>query len=486
VNRSGDAYNLCGDIKLFDEEINLTGYTSKVVTSIYCWNSDAAQRCGVFAVCGVTAANVPLAAIADPATTITGTSFYANWHAAPSDPHPATGFYLDVSTDPNFAPGTFVGVYNNWDAGAATTQQITGLSTGTTYHYRVRPYNGNGIGPNSNVIDPTTLSLTATASVVSNVSCFGGTNGSVTVSIGGGTAPLTFAWSTTPVQHTQTATGLPAGTYWVTVTDAAPLTVYSSTTVTEPAAPLTAVASPVTHISCFGVSNGSVTVAPSGGTSPYTFAWSTNPVQTTATATGLYTGTFYVTVTDAHGCTANSSATLTQTWWPGLSGPTPVCQNYPGNIYMTESGKTNYQWSTSAGGVITGGGTSSDHSATITWTSYGPQTVYVNYSDAGCVAVTPKSFDVIVNPAPTPVISGADVVTQGQTVIYSTPKIAGHSYSWAVSNGNATTCFPDMNCITVVWSFPCGVVNPGFVTCTETIQATGCATTVTKPITITP
>ena len=50
------------------------------------------------------------------------------------------------------------------------------------------------------------------AGVLTNVSCYGGSNGSVTVSAGGGISPYTYAWSSSPIQNTQTATGLTAGT----------------------------------------------------------------------------------------------------------------------------------------------------------------------------------------------------------------------------------------------------------------------------------
>ena len=61
---------------------------------------------------------------------------------------------------------------------------------------------------------------TPTASVVQHESCPGDANGEVTVSMNGGNPPFSYSWNTTPVQNTQTATGLSAGTYTVTVTDA--------------------------------------------------------------------------------------------------------------------------------------------------------------------------------------------------------------------------------------------------------------------------
>jgi hypothetical protein len=147
---------------------------------------------------------------------------------------------------------------------------------------------------------------------------------------------------------------------------------------------------------------------------------------------------------------------------------------------------SNYLWSVSAGGTISSGGSTTDHFAEVTWNNYGAQSVTVTYTNPpdGCIFTGTRN--VTVNQPPTPVISGASVVTQGQTVTYSTPYVAGHSYSWSASHGNAVPCLPNMNCLTITWDFPCGLISPGFVTVTETNLATGCTTTVTLWITINP
>ena len=72
------------------------------------------------------------------------------------------------------------------------------------------------------------------------------------------------------------------------------------------------------------------------------------------------------------------------------------------------------------------------------------------------------------------------------SVTYSTPYTPGNSYTWNASHGNPQICFPNRNCLTLTWDFPCGIINPGYVKVTETNPATGCSTTATKWITITP
>lgn len=137
------------------------------------------------------------------------------------------------------------------------------------------------------------------------VSCFGGSDGSATVSGFGSFAPYTFLWSNG--QTGPTATGLSATSYSVTVTDANGCSGVSSVTVTTP--PALADSIIARDIGCNAVSpDGSVGVVASGGTPPYTYNWSnggTNPL-----IANLGLGTYTVTITDANGCTLVDSGTV--------------------------------------------------------------------------------------------------------------------------------------------------------------------------------
>jgi len=155
--------------------------------------------------------------------------------------------------------------------------------------------------------------LTASISGTSNVSCNGGNNGTATGSVTGGTGPYSYSWNTAPVQTTQTATGLMAGTYTVSVTDANGCTVTAIATITQPAALRDSIAS-FTNVLCNGQSNGTATNGVKGGTGPYNYAWCNG--QTTSIATALPVGSCTITVTDANLCTATATVTITQ--------PTPL------------------------------------------------------------------------------------------------------------------------------------------------------------------
>ncbi|MBE1615962.1 SprB repeat-containing protein, partial [Flavobacterium sp. SaA2.13] len=113
----------------------------------------------------------------------------------------------------------------------------------------------------------------------------------------GGTAPYTYVWNTTAT--TQDLTGLPAGTYEVTVTDANGCTATASVTVTQPT--VLSASGTATNVSCNAGSNGAVDLTVTGGTAPYTYVW--NNAATTQDLTGLTASTYDVTVTDANGCT---------------------------------------------------------------------------------------------------------------------------------------------------------------------------------------
>ena len=109
---------------------------------------------------------IPLAPIETPASSVAATSFDANWNAAAG----ASGYLLDVSTDPGFIGGTFVSGYQDKDVHGVTSSAVnTNLTEGTTYYYRVRAYNSGGTSGNSGVVSVLTLSTAPTANDATGV-----------------------------------------------------------------------------------------------------------------------------------------------------------------------------------------------------------------------------------------------------------------------------------------------------------------------------
>ena len=138
--------------------------------------------------------------------------------------------------------------------------------------------------------------LTLTVGTQNNVSCNGGSNGSATVNVSGGTAPYTYSWSTSSSTGA-TATGLAAGIHTVTVKDAVNATKTQDFIITQP--PVLTAGISKTDATC-GESNGVASVNITGGTAPYTYLWSNGA--TTNSVSNLIAGSYNVTVTDAEGC----------------------------------------------------------------------------------------------------------------------------------------------------------------------------------------
>ena len=192
-----------------------------------------------------------------------------------------------------------------WDAntGGKTTQSVTGLPAGS-YSVQVTDANGcigNGIVSLSNSNAP------LLSAAVSDVSCFGGSNGSVNLSVAGGTAPYLYTWNVGPPQtNNQDVFGLTPGSYFVSVSDSKGCLSFQLYTIGQPAVLTASVTN--TGATC-GNNNGTATANVTGGNTSFTYIWTGG--QSTQTATGLALGNYSVTVTDNKGCSVSSTTSVT-------------------------------------------------------------------------------------------------------------------------------------------------------------------------------
>jgi hypothetical protein len=149
------------------------------------------------------------------------------------------------------------------------------------------------------------------AAQVQQVSCFGGANGAIDLTISGGSPGYVVMWSNNI--QLQDLSNLTAGTYSVSVTDNAGCVLQQTYNIVQPAAALAYVPT-IIPVLCHGDTTGAVTLALTGGTTPYNFTW-TGPAGFTASTEDVYNlgaGMYAVTIADANGCGATYSAAVTQ------------------------------------------------------------------------------------------------------------------------------------------------------------------------------
>ncbi len=184
-----------------------------------------------------------------------------------------------------------------------TTTLATGLAAGM-YVASIIDANGCGTAVPITLNEPSLIQVTVPTVV--NPSCTGGFDGLVSSLVSGGTAPYTYSWSTGCV--TSTCAGLLAGTYNLTVTDANNCLSTASAVLVDPPSLVMNVTE--TNILCNNACNGSAFIVPGGGTPPYTYTWSNG--DTNQVANNLCDGLYTISLSDANGCLAVSSATITQ------------------------------------------------------------------------------------------------------------------------------------------------------------------------------
>ena len=315
----------------------------------------------------------------------------------------------------------------SWSPSGGTAASATGLTAGT-YTVTITDAASCTATRTFTISQPTAISVTPSQT---NVACNGGSNGTASVAVTGGTPGYTYSWA--PSGGTAaTATGLAAGTYTCTITDANACTKTQTFTITQPTA-FTATTS-FTTVSCNGGSNGTATVTPSGGTGPYTYSWAPSG-GTAATATGLAIGTYTVTVTDANACSITRSVTITQpsALTSTASMTTVACNGgSTGVASINVSGGTapyTYSWAPSGGTAATASGLPVGvYTVTVTDANACTLTRSFTITQPTAISVTPSQTNVACN--------GGSNGTASVAVTGGTP---GYTYSWAPSGGTAAT-----------------------------------------------
>jgi hypothetical protein len=218
------------------------------------------------------------------------------------------GNLTSISLDATGGTGAYTYFWSN----SATTQTLNSVPAGL-YAVTVTDANNCTAFDSEDVQQPALLEFT---SMASNISCNGAGDGTISLNVSGGTVPYSFNWN--PASTLEDLTGLEAGSYAVTITDANGCSTDGSYTITEPD-PIVVTYTTSNfngyNISQFNGSNGTINVTAGGGIAPLSIAWSDNGTITTFNRTGLTAGAYTFTVTDSSPtgpCHYIQTVTLTQ------------------------------------------------------------------------------------------------------------------------------------------------------------------------------
>ena len=239
----------------------------------------------------------------------------------------------DGEIDITFSGGEFVNrpvvTTFNWSNGA-TTEDLSGLAPGVYTITITNTLNGNWAVCSEiasfTITQPDLLEITN--SIITDVSTFGGSDGAIEITVSGGTMPYAFSWSNSGA--TEDLSGLSAGTYGLTVTDANGCAEYATYSVLESPDPLLITINTLSHVNCNGDSDGAIDISVSGGVVPYAFTWSNGA--TTEDLSSLTAGTYHVTIADLVGTSIVDSFVITE--------PPMLELTITGNAYICNGGST--------------------------------------------------------------------------------------------------------------------------------------------------
>ncbi len=331
-----------------------------------------------------------------------------------------------ATANPQGGSGNFTFQWNN----GGNSQSISGLAPG---NYTVVVTDGNGCQKSQTVTVNSFGCAVSSNLVGQDVTCHGASDGTASITLSNATTPQVFEWA----NGAQTAeiTGLDPGIYTITATDGNGCEVVASVEIAEPN-PLNANAT-ATGLTGANANNGTATANPTGGTAPFSFAWSNGG--TTATISGLPSANYTVSVTDGNGCTSVQTvpvAPFTCSLGANVSASNITCFGQAdGEATVSILGNLTpftYNW-------LNASGENMGSSATIEGLSAGTYTA--NISDAvncaatvGVTILEPTALEITLNEATS---TDCGAANGDATVTASGGTTGGSNYSFAWSNGEA-------------------------------------------------
>ncbi|MBP6185460.1 MAG: choice-of-anchor L domain-containing protein [Saprospiraceae bacterium] len=319
-----------------------------------------------------------------------------------------------------------------WSNGWGETDLLDPVGVGTYY---VTVTDALGCVKRDSVIISSPSDITVSGNVTGGTECFSAT-GSVVLFVSGGQTPYAYLWSNG--NTAQNPTNLGAGLNYVTVTDSRGCEAYANFNIIASDAP-TAVAIPLTPVTCANPTAGSAQLNVTGGTPPYNFLWS-NGGGTNQNPLGLMGGTYQVTVTDDASCTITTTVLIpSDTITPLAAAGNPdtlTCGQASlqlDGLGSAQGNQYSYQWATTSGQIISGA-----TSLTPLIGLPGTYVLVVTDQSNGCTS----SDNVIIAPdlnAPQITIDPASKITCSNTSIMldasSSSSGPGFQATWTTPNG---------------------------------------------------
>jgi len=348
-----------------------------------------------------------------------------------------------ISITPTGGSGTYTYDWstNNGSGLTQGQQNQTGLGPGT-YSLTITDSNGNTISQNFVIDEPTALSLSSTISDYNNfeVSCFGGADGEIDITVGGGTGQYTYNWSASNngagiVNGQQDQTGLSAGTYTVIIVDENNCEITRSFTLNSPDQ-ISIISSKSDYngfnVSCKESTDGTIDLNVSGGYlatgSSYSYSWSTNNGSglspTNKNQSGLSAGTYTVVATDDNGCSITQNIEIME---PNILSISEIISDYNG-FQISEAGENDGSIN-----ISVSGGTSN---YTYVWSTLDGSGLSINNEDQN--SLTAGIYSVIVTDT-----NGCQI-TKEYTLTEPKELIIGVDHN---ANGNSILCYGDTTAI---------------------------------------
>lgn len=257
---------------------------------------------------------------------------------------------LTVATDTPSCNGSANGAFTLTASGGTTpytyaigtgafgsSSTFTGLTAGT-YNLHLKDANGCTKDTTITLVQPTPIGVTAS---VKNSTCTTLSNGKVTLTATGGIAPYTYANGTGAYGASSVFTPLAAGTYTFHIKDSKGCIKDTIIAIADTVFVTGSVS--ITNATCYGSANGSITVTPGGGLSPYTYALNTGTYGSTSTFSNLLAGSYTVHVKDANGCIHDTTVQVAQPTVivPSVVITQPTCNGGTnGSINLAATGGT--------------------------------------------------------------------------------------------------------------------------------------------------